>query len=83
MANVTTIDNTDYCFKTIAPLKVWFGGTETWPAPSDAQKLVNAIKNAGGKAEFRSVDGRGHGISYGEDTAVINEIVMYFNRYND
>ena len=82
MANVLAINNTDYCFKTIAPLKVWFGGTETWPAPSDAQKLVTALKNAGGKADFRSVDGRGHGISYGEDTVVVNEIVMYFNRYN-
>lgn len=83
IANVMAIDNTDYCFKTIAPLKIWFGGTETWPAPSDAQKIVTAIKNAGGKAEFRSVDGRGHEICYGGDTAVINEIVMYFNRYND
>lgn len=82
MQNVVTINSTDYCFKTLPPLKIWFGGNETWPAPSDAVRLVNAIKNAGGKATFRSVDGKGHGICYGEDTVVVNEIVMFFNRYN-
>ena len=82
MQTVVTIDNVDYCFRTLPPLKIWFGSIETWPAPSDAQRLVNAIKNAGGKADLRICEGRGHGLSYGEVPYVVDEIVMYFNRFN-
>ena len=82
MQTVITIDNIDYCFKTLPPLKIWFGSIETWPSPSDAQRLVNAIKNAGGKADLRICEGRGHGLSYGEVQYVVDEIVMYINRFN-
>ena len=52
------------------PLKIWFGGNETWPSPSAAERLVNAIKNAGGMAEFRLVDVTGHEICYGVNSKI-------------
>ena len=79
--NIITISDKKYCFKTLPPVKVWFGSNETWPQPDNAKELVSALKNSGGKAEFRSVEGRGHEICYGGDEAIINEIVMFINRY--
>jgi len=81
--SIIELSSTDYCFKNLPPLKIWFGGNETWPEPNLALKLVNAIKNAGGKADFRLVDGTGHEICYGANDNINTEYLYFINRFND
>ena len=78
------------CYKSIPPLRIWYGGTETgaestgaYVEKEDAKKLVNALKSSNSIASYREVEGCGHGICYGENSSVNAEIVMFFNRYSN
>jgi dipeptidyl aminopeptidase/acylaminoacyl peptidase len=82
LENIVEIDNEEYCFKTLPPIKVWFGANETWPAPTDAQRLCNAIKKGGGVADYRLVDDAGHEVCYGGIPAINTEILYWFNRFS-
>lgn len=80
----------------LPPLKIWFGSTETADAETDtgtdltvsgavdktiAIDFVNAINNAGGKAEYREVEGAGHEICYGMNNTCNVDYLLYAERY--
>lgn len=81
-ASIITINEKEYFMKQLPPIKVWFGSEETQPSQNDAKRIVDAIKNTNGLAGFRLVQGQGHSISFGANTAINAEIVMWMNRWN-
>ena len=83
---IVSINDVDYCFDYIPPIRIYFGGNEVGQAGVNKQyaiRLHNAIKNAGGYSEYREVAGRGHEICYGADNAIITEYIYWFNRYSN
>ena len=83
---IVSINDVDYCFDYIPPIRIYFGGHEVVQAGVEKQyaiRLHNAIKNAGGYSEYREVAGRGHEICYGADNAIITEYIYWFNRYSN
>lgn len=81
-SSIVEINNVEYFTKQLPPIKVWFGSLETQPSPTDAQRMVNAIKNSNGLAMFRLVDGAVHDICWGADTKITAEYVTWVNRWN-
>ena len=90
LQSIITINDKEYMFQKIAPLKIWFGGNESIVnkdgnncVPKEhAIQLVNAIRNANGVAWYREFENCGHEICYGGNSNAIQEYIMFFNRYN-
>lgn len=87
-ANLLDIGGTEVVVKPLAPIKIWYGSTETNntgnPAVEKnyAKRFVDAINNGGGTAQYREVDGGVHSLSYGANPNVTNEIITYLNRFS-
>lgn len=87
-ANIITIGDKKIVLKTLPPIKIWYGSTETGnvgnPAVEKeyAKQLVDAIVAGGGTAEYREVLGGVHSLSYGGNQLVTNEIITYLNRFS-
>ncbi|HEL2322913.1 TPA: hypothetical protein TZN99_000197 [Streptococcus suis] len=87
-ANIVTIGDKKIVLKTLPPIKIWYGSTETGnvgnPAVEKeyAKQLVDAIVAGGGTAEYREVAGGIHSLSYGGNPNVTNEIITYLNRFS-
>ncbi|WP_438836284.1 alpha/beta hydrolase family protein [Streptococcus pluranimalium] len=87
-SNIVTIGDKKLVLKTLPPIKVWYGSTETGnvgnPAVEKeyAKELVEAIVAGGGTAEYREVLGGVHSLSYGGNQLVTNEIITYLNRFS-
>lgn len=87
-ANLLDIGGTEVVIKPLAPIKIWYGSTETNntgnPAVEKnyAKRFVDAINNGGGTAEYREVAEGVHSLSYGADPNVTNEIITYLNRFS-
>ncbi len=81
---ITEIGGEKYCFASLPPIKVWYGSTEQSYGVNKqyAIDLVEAIKNAGGLADYREVNGAGHEISYGGNEICNAEYLVYIERYN-
>lgn len=83
------ISGTNYVFKSLPPIKIWFGGNEDGVTDEsklnkqNAINLVNAIKNANGIALYREIENTGHEICYGANTYANAEILHWFNRFTD
>ncbi|HEM5651017.1 TPA: hypothetical protein U1729_001110 [Streptococcus suis] len=87
-ANIVTIGDKKIVLKTLPPIKIWYGSTETGnvgnPAVEKeyAKQLVDAVVAGGGTAEYREVAGGVHSLSYGGNPNVTNEIITYLNRFS-
>lgn len=87
-ANLLDIGGTEVVVKPLAPIKIWYGSTETNntgnPAVEKnyAKRFVDAINNGGGTAEYREVAEGVHSLSYGANPNVTNEIITYLNRFS-
>lgn len=87
-ANLLDMGGTEVVIKPLAPIKIWYGSTETNntgnPAVEKnyAKRFVDAINNGGGTAEYREVAEGVHSLSYGADPNVTNEIITYLNRFS-
>lgn len=87
-ANLLNIGGTETIVKSLPPIKIWYGSTETNntgnPAVEKnyAKRFVDAINNGGGTAEYREVAGGVHSLSYGANPNVTNEIITYLNRFS-
>jgi hypothetical protein len=81
---IVEIEGAKYCFASLPPIKVWYGSTEQSHGVNKqyAIDLVEAIKNAGGLADYREVNGAGHEISYGGNEICNAEYLVYIERYN-
>lgn len=81
---ITELGGVKYCFASLPPIKVWYGSTEQSYGVNKqyAIDLVDAIKNAGGIADYREVNGAGHEISYGGNEICNAEYLVYIERYN-
>ena len=84
ITRIVDIDNTDYCFGNIPPIKVWYGSTEVGTAVNKnyAIRLVNAMRNAGAWAIYREVNGAGHEICFGANDNCNKEYLYWINRFN-
>lgn len=95
-SRIITVNNNEYIFVGLPPLKMWYGSTEDGTSTDTGtgeiiygavskykgHQLVNAINNAGGQAEYREVDGEDHKICYGGNAVVNNDYLLFFNRHN-
>ncbi|MFL4356453.1 alpha/beta hydrolase family protein [Streptococcus uberis] len=87
-ANLLNIGGTETIVKSLPPIKIWYGSTETNntgnPAVEKnyAKRFVDAINNGGGTAEYREVASGVHSLSYGANPNVTNEIITYLNRFS-
>lgn len=93
-SKIVNINDTKYIFGNNPPIKIWYGSTETGTSDTGTGEvvtgvvvkayghdIVNAINNAGGQAEYREVEGAGHEICYGGNSAVNSDVILYFNRH--
>lgn len=64
-----------------APVKFWHGTADTSTDPQFSEAAVDAIRLGGGMAYYRPVSGAGHNICTGSNSTVINEAVLWFNRF--
>jgi hypothetical protein len=82
--HIVSVNNEAYCFKNLPPIKIWYGSTETSGGVNKqyAIDLVSAITNAGGRAEYREVNGAGHDICYGQNEWCNIDYLLYTERYN-
>lgn len=76
------INSNKYCFLS-SPIKIWHGNADTTVDYTYSVSLINNIKNAGGVAEMRIVNGAGHGESSFSDwmTLFTTECKAFFDRY--
>lgn len=84
-SRIVNINNTDYVFSKLPPVKIWFGSTEVGPDAVDkelAEQFVNALNNAGAMAEYREVAGAGHEICYGNNAVCNSDYLIYIERWN-
>lgn len=84
--NIKTFNNEDFVFKKLPPIKIWYGGNEThdvrpYVDKTLGQKLVNAISNSGGVAQYRELTGCGHEICYGSNSNAYIEFAYWLNRF--
>jgi len=84
--NIKTFNNSYFVFKKLPPIKIWYGGNETYDVrpyvdKTLGQRLVNAIKNSGGVAQYREFAGCGHEICYGSNSNAYTEFAMWLNRF--
>lgn len=82
--HIVSISLKKYCFKNLPPIKIWYGSTETSGGVNKqyAIDLVTAITNAGGRAEYREVNGAGHDICYGQHEWCNIDYLLFTERYN-
>ena len=78
---IKTIDDVQCYLQRLPTVKIWHGDSDTAVSYTYSQTLANAINNSGGFVYYRLVEGKGHEICYGGNSAVANEIIMYFNRF--
>lgn len=83
---IKQLNNSDIVFKKLPPMKIWYGGNETYdvrPYVDKAlgQRFVNAIKNSNGVAQYREFAGCGHEICYGSNSNAYTEFAMWLNRF--
>ena len=70
------IDSTRYIMLPVS-IKVWHGNADPAVSLSGTQDFITAVKNGGGRAELRIIDGLGHSII----DCMYQELVMWFNRF--
>lgn len=82
--SIVELDEKKYCFKTLPPVKVWYGSTETSHGVNKqyAIEFVEAITNSGGYAEYREINGAGHEISYGMNEYCNIDYLLFTERFN-
>ena len=79
---VNTADGyTKFCADFKIPVKIWCGTADDVVDIQYGNKLAEAIKNAGGLAIYRAVDGVGHTGAIGASSLVNSEAVMWFDRF--
>lgn len=96
ISRIVTMNNKNYCFTNMPPIKVWFGGAEPEDngaddplskkvspvSISDARNFINALTNSGSYALFREVSGQTHQICFGAVDYVNTEYLYWINRFN-
>lgn len=63
------------------PAKFWHGTSDTSTSPLFSEKAVDALRLGNCMAFYRPVSGAGHNICTGNNSTVINEAVLWFNRF--
>jgi pimeloyl-ACP methyl ester carboxylesterase len=70
-----------YCDELRKPIKIWCGTSDTSVDPNYGDALAKAITNSGGLAVFRPISGGTHNAGLGNNSIVISEAVMWFDRF--
>lgn len=77
---VLRIDGSGRCFLH-CPVKFWVGGNDDAHFRTEGKRMIDAIRLGGGIAFLRVIDGAGHEIAGGSNQVVIEEGVLWFDRY--
>lgn len=81
-AKIIQFNNKNVLPFSYSPIRIWHAKDDTSVSYIYSQNFVDAIRNANNYASIRLVTTGGHGISYGENSYVTEEIIRWINRFN-
>ena len=80
-ARIISYDSTPVLLN-CAPIKCIYGGADTTAPPSNAEEIVNAVKNANGIAEMRVIEGANHDDVAGHENSIVRkETILFLERF--
>ena len=78
---IININEKEYDISNYPFMRIWHGTNDTI-SPLLSLRLSEAIRNGGHDCTYRTVNGAGHEICYGQNNICNNEYIYWFNRFN-